>query len=67
NSFSVAANGIPELTGPGWLLGAAGIAGGALIGRELAARVKEGPARRIILALALIGGLTTLAKGASGL
>lgn len=63
NGFSVAAKGVPQLTVPAWLLVVAGIAAGAVIGRILAARVLERRARRIVLLLALAGGLTTLAKG----
>lgn len=67
NAFSVAAKGVPQLTIPAWLLVVAGIAAGAVIGRVLAARVLERRARRIVLLLALAGGLTTLAKGLWGL
>ena len=67
NAFSVAAKGVPHLTVPAWLLVVAGIAAGAAIGKVLAARVPERRARRIVLLLALAGGLTTLAKGLWGL
>ncbi|WP_245674654.1 sulfite exporter TauE/SafE family protein [Herbidospora cretacea] len=63
NALSLAAKGLPRLTGPTWALVGAGIAAGLVIGAVLASRVPEGPARRIVLALALAGGLTTLAKG----
>ncbi|NUS03020.1 MAG: sulfite exporter TauE/SafE family protein [Nonomuraea sp.] len=66
NVFSIAAKGVPRLTVPAWLLVAAGIAAGALVGKALAARVPERRARRIVLLLALAGGLTTLAKGLWG-
>jgi hypothetical protein len=46
---------------------AAGIAAGSAIGKALAQRVPESPARRIVLLLALVGGLTTLGKGLWGL
>lgn len=67
NIFSVAAKHPPQLTTPVWLLAAAGIAGGALIGKALAERIPEHRARLIVLLLALAGGLTTLGKGLSGL
>lgn len=67
NIFSVAAKHPPQLTAPVWLLTAAGIAGGALIGKTLAGRIPEHRARLIVLLLALAGGLTTLGKGLSGL
>ncbi|GAA2249942.1 MULTISPECIES: sulfite exporter TauE/SafE family protein [Kitasatospora] len=63
NTLSVSAKGVPRLTGTVWLLAAAGIAGGALIGRALADRVPERYARWAVLSLALAGGLTTLGKG----
>ena len=67
NAFSLAAKGLPHLTGPAWTLAAAGVAGGALAGRLLAARIPEHRARPLVLLLALAGGLTTLAKGVWGL
>ncbi|GAA5763586.1 hypothetical protein Aros01_00055 [Streptosporangium roseum] len=63
NAFSVTAKGLPQLTAPVWLLVAAGIAAGSVIGKALAQRVPEGPARLAVLLLALAGGLTTLGKG----
>ncbi|MEU8353062.1 MULTISPECIES: sulfite exporter TauE/SafE family protein [Streptomyces] len=67
NVFSVAAKGVPQLTAPSWLLTAAGIAGGAVAGRALAARISERRARLVVLLLALGGGVTTMAKGLVGL
>ncbi|MFI6887287.1 TSUP family transporter [Streptosporangium canum] len=67
NAFSVTAKGLPELTAPVWLLVAAAIAAGSVIGRALAQRVPERPARLMVLLLALAGGLTTLGKGLWGL
>jgi uncharacterized protein len=63
NIFSVTASGVPRLAAPLWLLVAAGIAAGAVIGKALAERVPERRARTLVLLLALGGGLTTLAKG----
>jgi uncharacterized membrane protein YfcA len=63
NGFSVAVKGMPQLTVPVWLLVAAGIAAGAVIGKALAERVPERRARPIVLLLALGGGLTALGKG----
>lgn len=63
NVFSVATKGPPPLTTPAWLLVAAGIAGGAVIGQVLSTRLPERRARLFVLVLALAGGLTTLGKG----
>ncbi|MBD0676627.1 hypothetical protein [Streptomyces sp. CBMA156] len=67
NAFSLAAKDLPALSGTAWWLVAAALAGGAAAGRLLAARVPEARARQVVLGLALAGGLTTLAKGFSGL
>ncbi|WP_316520032.1 sulfite exporter TauE/SafE family protein [Kitasatospora brasiliensis] len=67
NAFSLAAKGAPTLSATAWWLVAAALAGGAAIGRLLAARVPERRARMVVLGLALAGGLTTLAKGVWGL
>ncbi|MCO5967195.1 sulfite exporter TauE/SafE family protein [Actinoallomurus soli] len=63
NALSLLVKGAPRLTSPAWLLVAAGIAGGAVAGKALADRIPEARARRLVLLLALAGGLTTLAKG----
>ncbi|WP_030208752.1 sulfite exporter TauE/SafE family protein [Streptomyces sp. NRRL S-87] len=65
NAFSVAANGVPRLSGPAWAVTLAALATGALTGRALAPRVRERDARRLITALALVGGISVLAKGLS--
>ncbi|MFB7126106.1 sulfite exporter TauE/SafE family protein [Kitasatospora sp. NPDC056273] len=67
NAFSLAGKGLPALSGTAWWLVATALAGGAAIGRLLAARVPEARARLVVLGLALAGGLTTLIKGVSGL
>jgi uncharacterized protein len=63
NALSIMVKGTPRLTIPAWLLVTAGIAGGAVAGKALEDRIPEQRARRLMLLLALIGGLTTLAKG----
>ncbi|KKD05861.1 sulfite exporter TauE/SafE family protein [Streptomyces sp. WM6386] len=63
NAFSVAANGLPELSGTRWGWVAAAMLTGALIGRGLAARIPEHRARRLVLLLALTGGITAITKG----
>ncbi|NGN69568.1 TSUP family transporter [Streptomyces sp. A7024] len=67
NALSVAAKGPPTLSGTAWGLIAAGIVAGGLIGRIFADRIPERPARRLLLLLALTGGVATLAKGLAGL
>ncbi|GAA4206400.1 sulfite exporter TauE/SafE family protein [Streptosporangium oxazolinicum] len=67
NALSAAVKGLPQLTTPVWLLIAAAIAAGSVIGAALARRVPERPARLIVLLLALSGGLVTLGKGLWGL
>jgi uncharacterized membrane protein YfcA len=67
NLLSITAKGMPQLTTSAWLLAAAGIAAGGVIGHTLAARIPERPVRRIVLLLALFGGLATLGKGLVGL
>ncbi|WP_267886069.1 sulfite exporter TauE/SafE family protein [Kitasatospora azatica] len=67
NLLSIAAKGTPRLAAPAWLAVAAALAGGAVIGHWLADRVPEHRARRVVLLLALAGGVTTLAKGLSAL
>jgi len=63
NVFSVAANGVPRLSGPAWSVAVAAMVAGALVGRALAPRVPEEWVRRLISALALTGGLSVLVKG----
>ncbi|WP_306185046.1 MULTISPECIES: sulfite exporter TauE/SafE family protein [unclassified Streptomyces] len=63
NIFSIAANGVPRLGSTGWATAVAAMAMGAVVGRVLAERVPEGRARRLVLLLALAGGLSSLAKG----
>ncbi|MEU6220974.1 sulfite exporter TauE/SafE family protein [Streptomyces sp. NPDC047022] len=67
NVFSVAANGAPRLSGTAWGAALAGMVAGALIGRVFASRIPEQWIRRLILALALTGGLTALVKGLQGM
>ncbi|WP_240796466.1 TSUP family transporter [Streptomyces sp. RFCAC02] len=67
NAFSVTVKGLPHLTGRVWLLAAAGLAAGEVLGRFLAPRTPERAARLTVLLLALGGGLTTLVKGLTSL
>ncbi|SEO72358.1 hypothetical protein SAMN05216267_103854 [Actinacidiphila rubida] len=67
NAFSITAKGLPQVGGVLWELSAVGLAVGGVIGKILAARVPESGARRLVLLLALTGGVTTLAKGLWGL
>ncbi|MFJ8042620.1 TSUP family transporter [Kitasatospora sp. NPDC096147] len=67
NVLSVSAKGLPHLTPAGWSFAAVGIAGGALAGAALAGRVPERWARRVVLGIAMAGGLSTLTKGLLGL
>ncbi|WP_257578718.1 sulfite exporter TauE/SafE family protein [Streptomyces sp. JJ38] len=63
NIFSLAAKGAPGLSGEEWLVAGVTLAAGLVAGHLIAARTPEGRARRVILALALGGGLVTLGKG----
>ncbi|MFB6892717.1 TSUP family transporter [Kitasatospora sp. NPDC056327] len=63
NLFSLAAKGVPHLAAPAWWVVAAALGLGAAVGRALARRVPERGARRVVLGLALAGGLVTLGKG----
>ena len=67
NAFSVAANGVPELSGARWGWVAAAMVMGAVIGRALAERTPEKRARLLVLSLALTGGVTAVVKGLWGL
>ena len=67
NVFSVAANGAPRLSQTAWTVSAAALAAGALAGRALGPRVSEQWIRRLILALALTGGISVLVKGLWGM
>jgi uncharacterized membrane protein YfcA len=63
NLLSVMAKGFPRLTGSAWLLFAVTMCVGLLLGSLLAARTPEKGARRVILGLALAGGVATAVKG----
>ncbi|MEV7887925.1 sulfite exporter TauE/SafE family protein [Streptomyces sp. NPDC002817] len=67
NAFSVAANGVPELSAPRWVSVVGAMAVGGVIGRGLAGRIPEKRARVLVLSLALAGGITALGKGVWGL
>lgn len=67
NAFSVAANGVPELSGARWGWVVVAMTLGGLIGRGLASRIPEKRARLLVLLLALTGGLTAVGKGLWGL
>ncbi|MFG2356855.1 TSUP family transporter [Streptomyces sp. NPDC048521] len=63
NVFSVAANGLPTLTGPAWLLTGAGLVAGTLTGETLARRMPQTRLAHAVMLLSLAGGLTTLVRG----
>ncbi|OPG06713.1 hypothetical protein B1R27_16615 [Streptomyces sp. GKU 895] len=67
NAFSVAANGVPELSPPRWVAVVAAMGVGGVIGRTLASRIPERWARQLVLLLALTGGVTAVGKGLWGL
>lgn len=67
NSFSVAANGVPRLSGTAWSVTVSAMVAGALIGGMLARRIPEQGVRRLVLTLALAGGVSVLAKGLQGM
>ncbi|MEU1181274.1 sulfite exporter TauE/SafE family protein [Streptomyces sp. NPDC005820] len=67
NAVSVAANGVPSLTGGQWASVTVAMLLGALTGRGLAGRLPEPRARLLVLGLALAGGVTAVVKGLWGL
>ncbi|MDV9171780.1 sulfite exporter TauE/SafE family protein [Streptomyces sp. W16] len=67
NAFSVAANGVPSLSGARWVAVGAAMVVGGVIGRGLAGRIPEPRARLLVLGLALAGGVTAVGKGVWGL
>ncbi|MCX5049894.1 MULTISPECIES: sulfite exporter TauE/SafE family protein [unclassified Streptomyces] len=67
NAFSVAANGVPQLSGTRWTSAVTAMLVGGLIGRGLASHIPEQRARLLVLVLALAGGVTALGKGLWGL
>ncbi|MEV0909261.1 sulfite exporter TauE/SafE family protein [Streptomyces hokutonensis] len=67
NAFSVAANGVPSLSGARWVAVGAAMGVGGVIGRGLAGRIAEPRARLLVLSLALAGGVTAVGKGLWGL
>ncbi|MFJ9250937.1 TSUP family transporter [Streptomyces sp. NPDC101776] len=67
NAFSVAANGVPSLSGARWVAVGAAMVVGGVIGRGLAGRIPEPRARWLVLSLALAGGVTAVGKGVWGL
>ncbi|MGX1132092.1 putative membrane protein YfcA [Streptomyces glaucescens] len=66
NVVSVAANGAPRLGGERWGWVVAAMVVGAGLGRVLARRTPEVWARRLVLGLALAGGVSAMAKGVWG-
>jgi len=67
NAFSIAANGVPSLSGARWVAVVAAMGVGGVIGRGLAGRIPERRARVLVLSLALAGGVTAVGKGVWGL
>ena len=63
NIFSVATNRLPHLAQAQWIAAATGLTIGALIGRALSGRIPDRHARRLVLLLALTGGISALIKG----
>ncbi|WP_031077359.1 sulfite exporter TauE/SafE family protein [Streptomyces sp. NRRL WC-3742] len=67
NALSLTVKGVPHLAVPAWVVTAGALTAGTVLGHALAGRVEERQARRVVLGLALAGGLATLVKGVSGL
>jgi len=67
NAFSVASNGLPDLSRTRWAAVIAAMAVGGVIGRSLAGRLPEERVRLLVLLLALTGGVTAVGKGLWGL
>ncbi|MGW4378366.1 sulfite exporter TauE/SafE family protein [Kitasatospora sp. NPDC004531] len=68
NAMSLSAKGLPVLSAAQWAVAGGAVAAGTAVGHLLAGRVPDRPVRRLVLAVALAGGLLTLVKGlAAGL
>ncbi|MEV7117198.1 TSUP family transporter [Kitasatospora griseola] len=68
NVMSLSAKGLPALSTPQWTVAACAVAVGTVAGHLMAGRVPDRPVRRLVLGLALAGGLLTLFRGlAAGL
>ncbi|MFJ9696160.1 TSUP family transporter [Kitasatospora sp. NPDC101183] len=67
NALSLTVKGLPHLAPPAWAVTAGALILGTAVGHVLAGRVEERQARRVVLGLALAGGLATLTKGLAGL
>ncbi|KDN81934.1 sulfite exporter TauE/SafE family protein [Kitasatospora cheerisanensis] len=63
NAMSLSAKGFPALTHPQWAAAGSAVAAGTAAGHLLSGRIPDRPLRRLVLALALAGGLVTLTKG----
>lgn len=63
NVFSLFTRGIPPLRASEWLVSALALLTGATLGSFLAPHIPNPTARRLVLLLALAGGLTTATKG----
>ncbi|NUR94666.1 MAG: sulfite exporter TauE/SafE family protein [Kribbellaceae bacterium] len=63
NVFSLVTRGVPPLTTSTWLTAALALATGAIVGALLSPRIPNHTARRLVLLLAITGGLTTITKG----
>lgn len=63
NAVSIAGKDSPALSRIQWAAFVAALAAGAVIGRVLARHTSERTARRVVLSLALGGGVVTLVKG----
>lgn len=63
SSFTLAARGLPRLPLAAWITAVAAMFAGILVGDRLIGRVSEATARRLMVAVALAGGVATMVKG----
>ncbi|MBO1337429.1 sulfite exporter TauE/SafE family protein [Streptomyces sp. VRA16 Mangrove soil] len=67
NVVSVAAGGFPRLGVRAWSVAGAALFTGAVVGAVLTGRVPDRGMRRLVLGLALVGGVVAVGKGVAGL
>ncbi|AXE37687.1 sulfite exporter TauE/SafE family protein [Acidipropionibacterium virtanenii] len=67
NVMSLAGRGLPQVPGSAWAVIIATAAGGTLLGNFAGPRINDNLARRLVLAIALVGSLATVIRGITSL